>query len=416
MSKLLITESERDSILSLYKNIDITTKVNLSEETVTNYDKQYDYKKESDKYYFKLKGDSNWKLASGAAASAIANKVFKSNTTDNTRNVKDTTDNTRNVKDTTNNSDGIFNFDDIFNQKNNGGDDKVQKDIFKDVFTDYSVNTTYDKNYDYKREDGKYYYKRKGSEKWLLSTGDLTSRIATKVFNDSGGTKSEGCIALSKEECAKISSDSQTEVSSGSETRCSAYMVKCLSQYNSELFAGNAWDAFNNVKNNGSVKYNAYTDGSVKWNYIYSQLKENKIGRDICTKYAGEDDADKVFKSQLPTIVTNSVPSTSKVNLKSLELGDIVGLYHSSSANKGMAFCQRALKRNLDNSGNIDKDPFTFNSHVGFVGAIKNGVPIIIHNVHGHHMATPANKMLSKTSDDMIVWVVSDNDVKNAIK
>jgi len=226
----------------------------------------------------------------------------------------------------------------------------------------------------------------------------------------------DGCIAVSKEECDKISSNSQTVISSGAETRCSAYMVKCLSQYDKDLYGGNAWDVFNNVKNNGEVKYNAYTDGSIDWTSIYSQLKQNKIGKDICDKYASSMHADKSVNSPLPKIISNSVPQSSKVNINSLKLGDIVGLYHSGSANKGMAFCQRALKRNLDDNGNMEKDPFTFNSHVGFVGAIKNGVPIIIHNIEGAHTATPATKMMSKSSEDMIVWVVSDNDVVNAIK
>ena len=107
-------------------------------------------------------------------------------------------------------------------------------------------------------------------------------------------TKNNRCIAISKEECDKISSTKQTEISSDkSETRCSAYMVKCLSQYDSELDGANAWDVFNTVKGKGQVKYNAYTDGSVNWNNIYLQLKQNKIGKNICNDYAKSDDADK---------------------------------------------------------------------------------------------------------------------------
>ena len=227
---------------------------------------------------------------------------------------------------------------------------------------------------------------------------------------------SERCIAISKEECSKISSTKPVVISSDkSEKRCSAYMVKCLSQYDSELFGGNAWDVFNNIKSGGSVKYNAFTSGEINWNNIWSQLVKNKVSKSVCEKHAASDDADKQIGSAVPSIVTNNIPSSPKVNISSLKLGDIVGLYHKDSGNKGMAFCQRALKRGLDNSGNVkDKDPFTFNSHVGFVGAIKNGVPVIIHNVHGTHIATPATQMLNKNSDDMIVWVVSDNTVAQA--
>ncbi len=224
------------------------------------------------------------------------------------------------------------------------------------------------------------------------------------------------CIAISKEECAKISSTKNTKIGSGSETRCSAYMVKCLSQYDSELFGGNAWDAFNNVKGGGSVKYNLFTSGEVNWTKIWSDLAKNKVSKTICQKHASTDDADKKVGSAVPSIVTNNIPASPKFNINLLKLGDIVGLYHKNSSNKGMAFCQRVLKRGLDNNGNVaDKDPFTFNSHVGFVGAIKNGVPIVIHNVHGSHMATPATQMLSKNSEDMIAWVVSDNSIASTI-
>jgi peptidoglycan hydrolase-like protein with peptidoglycan-binding domain len=242
-------------------------------------------------------------------------------------------------------------------------------------------------------------------------SGDKTNLDKTKPKNNKNR-----CIAVSSEECDKISPNAQTVFSSGAETRCSAYMVKCLSQYDTELGSANAWQIFNTVKNKGSVKYNAFTDGSINWNYIYSQIKKNKFGKDFCNDYLSKGmDADKKIKSELPNIISNSVPQSPKIDINSLELGDIVGLYHSGSANKGMAFCERALGRNLDSNGNMDKDPFTFNSHVGFVGAIKNGIPIIIHNVHGKHTATPANKMLNKNSEDMIVWVVSDNEVKNAV-
>ena len=165
-----------------------------------------------------------------------------------------------------------------------------------------------------------------------------------------------------------------------------------------------------------SVKYNLFTSGEVNWTKIWSDLAKNKVTKTTCEKHAKTDDADGKVNSAVPSIVTNSIPQSPRFNISSLKLGDIVGLYHKNSSNKGMAFCQRALKRGLDNNGNVaDKDPFTFNSHVGFVGAIKNGVPIVIHNVHGKHMATPATQMLSKNSEDMIAWVVSDNSIASTI-
>lgn len=247
------------------------------------------------------------------------------------------------------------------------------------------------------------------------TTTTKTNTTTTKKPGVSTDPKNR-CIAISKEECDKISSTKETKIGSGSEKRCSAYMVKCLSQYDSELFGGNAWDAFNNVKGGGSVKYNLFTSGEVNWTKVWSDVAKNKVSKTICQKHASTDDADGKVNSAVPSIVTNNIPASPKFNINSLRLGDIVGLYHKNSSNKGMAFCQRALKRGLDNNGNVsDKDPFTFNSHVGFVGAIKNGVPIVIHNVSGSHMATPATQMLSKSSNDMIAWVVSDNSIAATI-
>jgi hypothetical protein len=226
------------------------------------------------------------------------------------------------------------------------------------------------------------------------------------------------CIAISTQECAKIDSTKQTLIGGGTETQCSAYMIKCLSQYDKEL-GGNAWSVFPNImqRNIGTVKYNVYTDGSVNWDYIRSEVKKNKIGKTACDKFKSVHSD----KGELPKIISKSMPKSSKVDINSLKLGDIVGLYHSKSTSKCVAFCDRAVKdRGLKDDFELIGDPFTFNSHVGFVGAIKDGMPIIIHNVggsnRGNHIATPADRMLSVTSEDMIVWVVSDNKVTAALE
>jgi peptidoglycan hydrolase-like protein with peptidoglycan-binding domain len=117
-------------------------------------------------------------------------------------------------------------------------------------------------------------------------------------------TSSNRCIAISKEECDKISSTKASEISTGTDLRCSAYMVKCLREYDDKFASNNAWNVFDNVKGQGQVKYNAYTDGSVNWNNIYSQLKKNKNSKKDCDNYKEILDADKKFTSGLPTIVT----------------------------------------------------------------------------------------------------------------
>ena len=85
MSKLLISESERNFILSMYNTVDM---LNLTEQVNTTHDKKYDYKKEKNKYYYRLKGSNDWILSTDVRESAIATKVFKEAITPNTNPVK----------------------------------------------------------------------------------------------------------------------------------------------------------------------------------------------------------------------------------------------------------------------------------------------------------------------------------------
>lgn len=306
--------------------------------------------------------------------------------------------------------------------------------------------TNFDKDYDYKLSKGVWYTKSKGSTDWIDLTNHPNQNIRRKsleILNQKIAKIKKGgqvvkkddkvikkddkivkkdsnynCIAISKDECSKISptQDVALNTKEYSETRCAAYMHKCLSQYDSQLGHGNAWTFFVNNKGLGPIKYNMYSDGTINWNQIYKDLKNNKINKEKCENLDYEK-SDKEKGNVLPSIIVKNMPSKSGVSLKSLELGDMVGIYLPSSYNKSFAFCERVLKRNIDNNGNVlDKDPFTFNTHVGFVGAIKNGVPIIIHNIHGIHHATPATKLLSSTGKDgMITWVLGDNNIKQSI-
>lgn len=101
-NKLFLTESEKTRILGLHKKAIITESRLLSEEGnnqedgVYNNDKDYDYKKEGDKYFFKLKSNPasakaqalkksnkylNWTEATGASKDAIAKLPFLSSLT-----------------------------------------------------------------------------------------------------------------------------------------------------------------------------------------------------------------------------------------------------------------------------------------------------------------------------------------------
>jgi len=87
-----------------------------------------------------------------------------------------------------------------------------------------------------------------------------------------------------------------------------------------------------------------------------------------------------------------------------LKVDDVVGIYYPPSTNHEKAF------KNAGKNYFVNGDPkqpgktlkggrgFSFNTHVGIVGAIKNGTPIVFHNVHGTVYSEPASNL-------QITWV-----------
>jgi hypothetical protein len=212
------------------------------------------------------------------------------------------------------------------------------------------------------------------------------------------------CESIPQEYCSKISTGSEKNIGDGGSEGCAEFVTKFL-----ELgYMGNAWAAFNTVKKYG-VKYNMFTDGAINWDKIRNDVKTNGINSQTCGCFNQEGEGkDKTCTDgvKVSKTISSFYPSSSSIDLNSLKLGDIVGMYWKNSGNKGKAFCERALQRGIGNDGTFkDVDPFTFNTHVGYVGAIKNGVPIIYHSVHGKRLATPANQLLSSTGNGMITWV-----------
>jgi hypothetical protein len=215
---------------------------------------------------------------------------------------------------------------------------------------------------------------------------------------------SQNCTAIEQSICTKISSTSEKGIGSGSGEGCSEYVRKMTGHR-----LGNAWQAFVSAKSKGSVIYNMFTDGSINWKSVFGN--PNFANSSICGCFVeegeGKDSSCKDGKN-LSSKISSLYPSNSSINISSLKVGDIVGMYYRDSGNKGKAFCERAVQnRGLDKNGKFsDMSPFTFNTHVGYVGAIKNGVPIVFHSVHGTRLATPATKLLSKNGEAMITWAV----------
>lgn len=240
-----------------------------------------------------------------------------------------------------------------------------------------------------------------------------------KVTDDTPGNNLGICIGLPKKQCDAVSSEREVEHGDAGVEQCASYVTKCLSEYDKNLKVGDAWKAASYAAGQGGTeKYNMFKT-EIDWKNIYDNLKKVKFNKEDCKSFGRLGSDQFIFFSrqkQFLRLISDSIPSKTNVNLNSLKPGDIVGLWHSGTHSKGYAFCSRMIDDlKLDDQGKFKELPFTFNTHVGFVTTIKNGVPIIAHNVYGTYYTTPATKMLTKDDDDMITWVYSDPQVEAAI-
>jgi hypothetical protein len=93
-----------------------------------------------------------------------------------------------------------------------------------------------------------------------------------------------------------------------------------------------------------------------------------------------------------------------------LKVDDIVGIYYPPSSHHEEAFYEAGKNYFIkDKSGNLVKGKtlsggkgFGMNTHVGIVGAIKDGVPLIFHNLTGSVYSDPYNKI---KGGGKIAWV-----------
>lgn len=218
------------------------------------------------------------------------------------------------------------------------------------------------------------------------------------------------CIGVSKEICSRLTKSGGVINKGQGDEGCAQYVRICLSELDNKISRGDAWRLLSMLKHeNGKEIYNMFTSGDIDYKKLVSNLNA-KNGTKKCQLHisegGGKDDKDPTFRNEIKAIY----PNKSGVSIPNLKLGDIVGMYYNKSGNFGKAFCQRALK-----DGRLTEGPYSFNTHVGFVGAIKDGEPLIFHSIHGTRYATPASKMLNKSGEEMITWVVRDPEVYNAV-
>ena len=142
---------------------------------------------------------------------------------------------------------------------------------------------------------------------------------------------------------------------------------------------------------------------------------------------------EKSQENYAKNLVMSLIPNQQSLK-KTLNVNDVVGLFWNDSTNFTKAFFEGATGYSDMGYGNKETDGpyfmtkngqpwnpsdlkqkiefipgnslkngsgFGINTHLGYVGAIVNGEPIIFHNVHGDVHATP----LSKMGDTKVIWV-----------
>lgn len=285
--------------------------------------------------------------------------------------------------------------------------------------------------YEYKKSGNNFYARKKGSKNWIKTSGKVSDAISSKVFNVKSKTdkikkpivKRDGDVLVSDTLVnKKILFDPKRETTpfSCSEEGCAEWVSNQLDDLGVPR-QGNAWHSHNFGQS--SLEYTPFMKMSPSTQAAAAKLF-SKINANPNEKSAERD---------VKSFVSGLIPNQQSLK-KVLNVNDIVGLYFGDSSNFTKAFFEGATGTQDMGSGSkatdgpyfIKKDgnPWTsqdlgnpiefkpgkslqngsgfgMNTHLGYVGAIVNGEPIIFHNVHGQVYATP----LSKMTNTKIFWV-----------
>ena len=132
---------------------------------------------------------------------------------------------------------------------------------------------------------------------------------------------------------------------------------------------------------------------------VYENINPNQIQKyiNLYKKADGGTDITKEIKSFNEELIGGGKPS-------GLQLDDVVGIYYPPSDNHMKAFTSAGKNYFVDGDPNKPGKTlksgrgWSFNTHVGVVGAVKDGQPIVFHNVHGNVISEPAKNL-------QITWV-----------
>lgn len=170
-------------------------------------------------------------------------------------------------------------------------------------------------------------------------------------------------------------------------------------------------DFSNKIESVGDSAWLAYRSDTYLGPTIYSAFKSSE--NPLLTKEKintivnlwGELDKKGVggvknAKNNITEILNSIVPNGSKIPI-TLKIDDVVGLFYSGSKHTEEAFYEGGEKwfiNKLPGKSIADGNLWGMNTHIGIVGAIKDGVPLIFHNVKGTVFSDPPQNL-------RIAWV-----------
>jgi hypothetical protein len=270
----------------------------------------------------------------------------------------------------------------------------------------------------YKKNGNKYFVAKKNTNSWKEVFGDVKIAVQ-KVFGgkkedekvvrnpkDLNGVQVADSISkqfLNKLDPKKLKTNSSVPIFNGGQPECAQFVNDFLDNIG---YVGNAWAAKDN-SGLGKLVYSAFDN-------LSSDIKNKVIN--LWKKIDAEGGGVKSgpYLGEVNNLVSKIVRSYSGSNLK---LGDVVGIYYPPSKYHEYAFYKAGepyfiLKGfNINNEVPFEKIPgktitggkgWGMNTHVGVVGAIKNGVPLIFHNIHGQVYADPPSML---HDGGKIAWV-----------
>ena len=200
----------------------------------------------------------------------------------------------------------------------------------------------------------------------------------------------------SKIDTSKLSTSRPVEIFDAGQDNCATFVHQFVDGLGD---VGDAWIAYDNSRLGNTImsSFNSLNSDQID--------KVTDLWKDINKAGGGKEKGP--FNGEVVNIVNNLVPKTPNVSLK---LNDIVGLFYPGSKHHeeafydaGKGFFRKNMLGMTVNGETIKKGiGWGMNTHIGVVGAIKDGVPIVFHNIGGQVWADPYNNL---KGGSRIAWV-----------